>query len=55
MPTKRQLVVWLSDEERQTLKDRAAQNILPDGRAMSVSAYIRMLIHRDENRTPTQE
>ncbi len=44
---KKQIVVWVTDEERQAVKDRAAQNFFSDGRAMSVSAYIRMLVRRD--------
>ena len=52
---KRQLVVWLTEDERRMLDRNIAATSTPDGRPMSVSAYIRMLIHRDERRTPAQE
>ena len=52
---KRQLVVWLTDEEREMLGSNIAATSTPDGRPMSVSAYVRMLIRQDERRTPTQE
>lgn len=47
---KRQLVVWLTDEEREMLGSNIITTPTPDGRPMSASAYIRMLIRRDNKK-----
>jgi len=50
MRTKRQLVIWLSDDEKKILKEKADAELGPDGRPMSVSAYVRMLIFNPPTR-----
>jgi len=36
-----QVTLWVTDEERETLKQKAAATLRADGRPMSVSEYIR--------------
>lgn len=44
----KQIVVWVTASEREEIKRAAASHKHQDGRSMSVSSYIRMLVRKDQ-------